>query len=616
MSTFSHGLSPYRRTWCLVVTMALIVVGGMVHNTSMGASSTMKAVAAMVKACQTNDGGAYHNAAKYFRSAPSSVVTEVLALLDSGDAATRCCSIEALKEMNLHAHSATGRVVKIFLDDPDEVVRLAALEAIPRIGWPIAVQIIPKMLRVFDARSDEEKQRILVAIGHFGQHSEAYVPQVIKIARDPRHRARITAVRSLSYIVVQMPPGRRHADEGVAALIDLLRDDDVRLFAADALSLVGSQHQIDLIPIIQILKTSHDEPSLLSCLGVLQNQSRIARIDTAIPAVIDLGRDSSRPADRIRRSHVVVTVARTLGVIGAKNDESIAFLLASLGEDGSLLDEAAVEALGMCGTAAKDAVPRLILRARRPFEGNTLLQRKAMVAIGRIAPSDPRVVDVLLKGTQHPSPDIREEAIAVIAEQQLISGPIRKAALHLLADESAAVRALAARVCVHNGEIGANVVSTIRELAMREPTSDVASRHAIAAARLGIGQSGACLSVLRNVIEEGPSGNRYFAVSALGDWSGKLDSDSTKAIARCLEDLDGLLQIEAASALLKHNSMESRAIDTLVHRAMRDSDPVPALKVLANTRHLPASVIAQLKVFEGAPDWQVGKLFGKIASHR
>lgn len=597
-----------------IAVFSLLTLAGLFWGRESRAEKPPDQIARMVKALDSGDQEALRKAAESFTSAPPSTIDTLSQLLESPDRRLRFCSVRALRELHAEAHRTVPRGLNMFLRDPEEEIRLEALNTLSLTGWPAAKTFIPAILKGFDERPPSEKVAILTTLRYFGHHSAHRIPWLLELARDQKlpEELRKTAISTTAYIIYELPWEHPFARQGVLAIYDLLRDEKMQEAASVSLTMLSVRHPVDLGPLVAFLRSSSDRDSLIFGLRAVQNRAPVAA--TAIPAIVSLGKDPKRPADAAGKLNVRVEAIETLGAIPTTTEESLTFLLSCLDDPEPQVEHAAVEALGKCGAAAAQAVPRLIFRARRSGDGNVRTQRLALEALSRISPKDQRVLDLLVKNTRNSSAVLRTIALAAIGEQQIVGEAVRKAAVDCLNDPWPGARGAAARVCILNEVNDARVIAAIREIGMGDPSDAWLRKDAIETAGLAARRNKQFVAVLREMLDKGPAENRHHVLRELDKLPGELDDATKAALLRCLDHPEEWHQVSAASILLKRGVMDDRAIERLAYWALRGIHSASALEGLAAAKALPASVVTRLKIFENAPDWQTREHFSKVAS--
>lgn len=109
-------------------------------------------------------------------------------LLDSPDAGVRLSGVRGLWEMNLDARKSAARLLRVYLEDPNETIRGWALAALEGGGWPTVAEWMPRFLDGFDRRAHDEKCRIIMYLGSLRHHSVQHIPWLVQRARDPQDR--------------------------------------------------------------------------------------------------------------------------------------------------------------------------------------------------------------------------------------------------------------------------------------------------------------------------------------------------------------------------------------------------------------------------------------------
>jgi HEAT repeat protein len=313
------------------------------------------------------------------------------------------------------ADEATADLLKLLQDDKPIPARLAAADALVRLG---AKEAAPALLKLLQDTEPSVRSAAAEALGRL--RAKEAVPALRKLLQDKNASVRLRAAEAL---------GRPGPKEAVPALLKLLQDQDrfVRRAAAEALGRLGAKEAV---------------PALLK---LLQDQDRFARhaaaevlgrlgAKEAVPALLKLLQDD-RPF--VRRA-----AAEALGRLGAK--EAVPALLKLLQDQDSLVRHEAAEALGRLG-AKEEAVPALLklLQDDRPF-----VRRAAAEALGRLGAKE-EAVPALLKLLQDENPSVR--LVAAEALGRLGAKEAVPALLKLLQDTDSSERRAAAEALVRLG---------------------------------------------------------------------------------------------------------------------------------------------------------------------
>jgi HEAT repeat protein len=221
-----------------------------------------------------------------------------------------------------------------FLQDKDTAMRVLAAEALAEMG-PVARPAIPLLVK---ALRDPEPTVRLAAAEALHEISLATVNEVLPLARDRDANLRLSAVQALVLF--------HECQEAVEALVEALRDRDVRVRASAAASLtrLGPAGKAALPGLLECLEESDLE---------LQSQAFTAILAIAVPPTPKLLDDLT---ELNGKDGVGWAFAR---LTAAKRKEEIARITAALDDANPTRRLGAVLALGQLGPDAKEAVPRL-----------------------------------------------------------------------------------------------------------------------------------------------------------------------------------------------------------------------------------------------------------------
>lgn len=159
------------------------------------------------------------------------VIPTFLELLKSDKGWVRKTAVRALGEIGNASH--TSQVMNTALTESDADIKLAVIEALGKLQNPIALPYLIDSLG-----TDFLEGEAITALERLGKAAKAALPEIIKIIQNKDGLHRWSAVRCLGKI----------GDADVTdLLIELLLDEDISNFAADALEdLVQTGEKIDV----------------------------------------------------------------------------------------------------------------------------------------------------------------------------------------------------------------------------------------------------------------------------------------------------------------------------------------------------------------------------------
>ena len=255
------------------------------------------------------------------------------------------------------------------LDDDDETVRWRAADALiaVRARDPAVVATLRAVVER-DGPGIADAERVLASLGRAAAPA---APSLAAALADGRPVVRVNALRALGGI----GPAAAGA---VPAIAPLLADADVRTEAIDALGGIGPPAS----PLAPTLARALDDPSphvrWRSALALGRMGPSAA---AAVPAVVR----ASEAGD----AEVRIAAVQALGKMQAADAVPSLVRLLAAGEDPRLRLEA-VHALGRIGTAARPAVPGLVLLLDAPDAGTRAAAVRALGRIGGLSAEDRR----------------------------------------------------------------------------------------------------------------------------------------------------------------------------------------------------------------------------------
>jgi HEAT repeat protein len=303
-----------------------------------------------------------------------------------------------LRAEKLHASARRGSLaleeVIAALDDPSPLVRRAGLEILASQG-PKAAPAVPALLRLLEHEGDRQaavktlsslgpevlvqayrdraagqpqvRTGILEALGRLGPSASTAVPLLLEALGDADAGVRCTASIALGWTGVR-------SQEVLQALQERLQDADsqVRFHAAEALARLDSSGA----PMVEVL-VEHlgkaDADRRLAAVAALARLGSAARASTGSLRQL-LSRD---PDWRVRAA-----AAKALGRI--EGPGAVPDLIEALADDEQEVRNAAAEALGDIGPAAREALPKL-RQCLQPLNG----RESAYQAIRKIEAGTP-----------------------------------------------------------------------------------------------------------------------------------------------------------------------------------------------------------------------------------
>ncbi|MDY6823210.1 MAG: HEAT repeat domain-containing protein [Thermodesulfobacteriota bacterium] len=214
------------------------------------------------------------------RDASKAVPALILAMLDDSDwrshyASVRIAAARALGAIGFPARAANPALIEMSKSD-NYRVRLAAVEALGKIGPRSASNVIAALKDALDDPDFDVRREAASALGGFGVDAESTVDQLVKALSGPDFDVRRQAATSLGRI------GPR-SDEAIQALVNTLddRDADVRTAAVKALGMVVPEKRKVVLPAVISALNDNNESVRLGAV------SAVASIGIASPDVMD-----------------------------------------------------------------------------------------------------------------------------------------------------------------------------------------------------------------------------------------------------------------------------------------------------------------------------------------
>lgn len=187
----------------------------------------------------------------------------------------------------------------------------------------------------------------------------------------------------------------------VDALKTALSDQELRVrgAAAEALGRIGNSAAEAVPPILQLLERETDEMGRARCVFALGRAGSNAAL--AVPVLLDLLRGDN--------THAYDTALWALAEIGIYTHEIVAEIAKGLDRELSDQRWVAAKALGLIGSDATDAVPRLVACLG---DVHPLIRELSAWALGEIgAAADSVLAPLLALAGEDPCPEIRHRAI-------------------------------------------------------------------------------------------------------------------------------------------------------------------------------------------------------------
>jgi len=296
--------------------------------------------------------------------------------LDSKKAEERARAAHLLGWLNLDKQkaAAVGPLMKL-LKDESPVVRIGAVRALGRIGDPVAVSAVIGLVE----RDSNKFVRAwgIEALRYFHSDAKDAVPILIEILKNPDDPAWGVAFDSLGSIgkdavlplvklmndkrlklevrrkaiwILRSIAGNSHGEDAegaVPALIDTLKDEELRGAAFDALEHTGKYGKPAIPALVELLKSVSPSQRILIARALY-------RIDPRHPKVVPVMLEGLQDKDPKVRS----LAAHDIG-LGPKAPSAVPALIKLLKDKNPDVRLAAAGALWHIGPAAKAAIPAL-----------------------------------------------------------------------------------------------------------------------------------------------------------------------------------------------------------------------------------------------------------------
>ena len=313
-------------------------------------------------------------------------VKELASLIRHREARVRIQAVRLLQYLGARAAVVSGLVV-LRLDDPDEAVRVAAAEALEKIGFhDSAMDEIKRMLNHGNSARRVKMLAILARFGSSAQESSALIVPLIKcddrelceaakktlrvvglgkdcfkpiehLASHPSHDIRSAALDLLESC--------GSAPEACSMVLAMLADRDVGIRERAAQVLSGNGIPVVALPVLRkVLRDERDEVRLLT-LGALENAGELARpaarlilerMEDANPEVASKAAsafvacakvgDCAAEVSRIlrnRRQDRRLLMLGALRAMGPSSAEALPLVTASMGDEDWVVRDAACE---------------------------------------------------------------------------------------------------------------------------------------------------------------------------------------------------------------------------------------------------------------------------------
>ncbi len=365
--------------------------------------------------------------------------------LKDRDAATRFHAAELLGDEGLFGTLALPELRYRFENDPNGVVRQAAVDAYESLS-AYSEGAAPVFEQMYKASNDEIRRKIIVALGEIGAKQDV-VETILEGLGGWDRLTQVAAAKALGRI------GPDAGKEAVLALTRLLEDTDdwwLRYSAAEALSLIGDNELVSEEALSMCLMDEDEDvqneakraldsiggdpvPHLVARLPWNPNSETsgyaAARVlaelgDAAVPALIDVLAEG----DTMK----VQSAFYAIKLLGADAKPALPILMELLKSDDPGMRSGAANAISGMGIAAREAVPNLI-DALDDEEINVAMM--AANALGGIAPSAREAIPALIEVVKSPEREILPTSPYYRLSTQMQSRPsLRRSAIRALGD--------------------------------------------------------------------------------------------------------------------------------------------------------------------------------------
>lgn len=431
-----------------------------------------------------------------------SAVPALVKLLNSQDENILVSTALSLEYIGLEAKNADSALIPL-LKHPSSDVKFRAAFALARIGTKskAAIRVLIPLLgdskRQFDYAAAD-------ALGEIGMEAESAIPELVMAFRNAKFDDE-TFAEALTKI----------GDKGIIAIIQLLKDPDIKIRAraASALGRSGTAPKIVVSPLTEAL-LDRDNTVCIRAAESLRNigesakkaipnlietlRNRVSCRSSAGDALASIGKDTVLPLAIILLQKnsdrsVRLESAQALRRIGKDAKAAIPALIKVLeGQDTELASYAA-ETLGLIGSDAKAAIPALVNSL-----GRTSIQDTIIFALGQMGKDAVPELIALISGS-----DKVTRILALLAIGQ-IGSDAKEAIPHLqllLQSKDDKIQLLAA---IALAEIGADADIVLPKLiaALQVKNKEVRAKAALAIGNLGSSATQAVPDLIR-IIGEG-----------------------------------------------------------------------------------------------------------------
>lgn len=386
------------------------------------------AVPALSKALKDKSKNVRQNAAialsRIGKKAKAAVPNLIEALKDS-DGQVRSYAAEALAEIGKEARAAVPLLIALLKKDGTSDVRRNAAAALGKIGEepqeavPVLIEAlqeddnvnddatwalgrfgkaaVPSLIEALKDENEELRSRAVFALVLIGKDkdAEAAVPALEVALKDKNPIIRARAAVALAEI--NPANARSVVSDLVAALkySGYSEDGETQVRAAKILGNLGQNAQKAVPTLSNILKRDcryADPYQIEVCVNTVIALGNIGQVaEAAVPDLIDVLKQERRPWNTELRANT----ALALGKIGADTSETVAALVAALGDGSQEVRSSAAIALEKIGVNLKDLIPRLIANLNAQDEN---IRRQAALALGTIGQD---AVPALIEALNH-----------------------------------------------------------------------------------------------------------------------------------------------------------------------------------------------------------------------
>ena len=342
-------------------------------------SEAKDAVPALIEAIKDDD-IRWSAAAALGRIGPEAVTALIAALKDENEH-VRESAADVLGDIGPEAKAAVPALIEA-LKDKVEGVRWSAAAALGRIG----PEAVPALIAALKDENEHVRDSAADVLGDIGPEAKAAVPALIEALKDKVEGDRWSAAAALGRI----------GPEAVPALIAALKDENehVRDSAADVLGDIGPEAKAAVPALIEAIKDDDIRWSAENALGEIGPE--------AVPALVEALKDKD--------SGVRERATMALGKIGP---EAVPALVEALKDKDSGVRERAAMALGRIGPEAKSAVSALIEALK---DKNSGVRERAAMGLGEIGPEAKSAVSALIEALKDKDSGVREQAAMGLGE--------------------------------------------------------------------------------------------------------------------------------------------------------------------------------------------------------